>query len=102
MKLSQLAQLMEQGHDLQRRLDAANRVIKAFEAVKGDMVACIAFSVPPGTPESDYGRSHRFGVEALPITKAFAISAAVREREKVLAELRDLGVELDEANEGEH
>lgn len=91
--LEQARTIVEQGDVLLADLNYLDQYISAFRKVPGDMVMCRAFSVAPGTP-SDYGR---FGgsasVELLPVPKAQAISALLRERTKMVAKLAELGVE---------
>lgn len=91
--LEQARTIVEQGDGLLADLNYLDQYISTFRRVPGDMVMCRAFSVAPGTP-SDYGR---FGgsasVELLPVPKAQAISALLRERTKVVAKMAELGVE---------
>jgi hypothetical protein len=100
MKLSQLSQLLDAGHVLVERLLEADRIIEAFKAQPGDLVACRAFATGAGAPtDSNYGRWHVLSVEVLPIDRKYALSAAVRQRAKVLAELAALDVDLDNATD---
>lgn len=74
---------------LQSRLAHADALIAAFQKVLGATVPCYASS---GTTE--YGRNNA-SVALPPVPKEIAVSAAQRERSKIVAELQQLGVSVD-------
>lgn len=84
MKLSDL----ETVNDLKIQLRAVDEVLAAFQRVPGDTVAAYATS-----DRANYSRGYR--VQLLPVPKSLAVSAALREREKVVARLAALGVTVD-------
>ena len=76
--------------NLRRQLEAADGVLAAFEAVKEETVAVSAHS---GGGLAAYGRGCT--VMLLPVPKQVAVSAAKRERDKIVARLAEYGVEVD-------
>lgn len=83
MKLSDLTQV----RTLNQELEAATKTLAAFEAEKEEMVPVLAHTTDL--------RMGGHTVPLLPVPKAQAVSAAKREREKIVEELRNLGVEVD-------
>lgn len=84
MKLSALDHV----DSLRGRLRAANDILKAFEAAP-EFVACKAL-----TDSTNFGRS--CSVELAPVPRELAVSAAASARSKIISELAQLGVEVDE------
>lgn len=71
-------------------LDYADAVLQAFEEMPGPMVPTQAVSAA----KLDFGRKVA-RVDLLPVEKSVAVSAARREREKIVNELRQLGVTVE-------
>jgi hypothetical protein len=82
MKLTNLVKV----HGLTDELANADRVLAEFEKVKGDTVPVRAFEAAHGY----------VSVPLLPVPKQVAVSAAKRERAKIVEQLRQLGVEVDD------
>lgn len=72
--------------ELKRDLEHADKALAAFEAEPGPTVTAVAAT----------NRAQRHGpiyeVELLPVDKAVAVSAAQRQRSKIVAQLQSLGV----------
>lgn len=90
MKLSHLKTVQM----LRDALTEADRILRQFEAVKEDTVPAVAC-----LESRDFGRFAGAHVALLPVPKQVAVSAAIRERSKIVQQLAELGVEVDHVQE---
>lgn len=91
--LEQARTIVEQGDNLLAELLDVDRRLSAFQNVNGDVVVCRAVSLAPSEDDHTFSAyKGRASVEILPVPKAQAISAVLRERAKLVAKLAELGV----------
>jgi hypothetical protein len=85
MKLSDLKKVDE----LRRKLEDAQAVVTAFEQERNDMVTVQAMTFVDAQ-----GMTRQHTVFLPPVPKIMAVTAAHHVRERIINELKDLGVEL--------